>query len=255
MSDIIINNSTEILTLNNTVDEIVVFGDVSFALNDVSESINVSIVDESTSINISEVEEVLSVVNVEETYVIPTESDTLDFTSSEANIINNANYIIDTTASTGIAGGPVGAFKLVTSLLKRIYHADNTNELHEKQVLGLSLNSGNNDDIINIIIIGLVVNQYWNWIIDAPLFLSSNGDLTSVKPVTGFVLQIGHAISATEVWINIQSVHVTVTDFVSAAENNQLEIKSDNTLYIPTSDLLEYNSISPLIIYQSALVD
>ncbi|MBF0402179.1 MAG: hypothetical protein HQL90_15610 [Magnetococcales bacterium] len=87
----------------------------------------------------------------------------------------------------------------------KLLHADHTIPDHAGRIVGLTLTSGVAGATVIVCRFGLVVDPAWQWDAAKPrLFLSSNGTLTQTVPTTGFVCVVGHCISATQLFIDIQ---------------------------------------------------
>jgi hypothetical protein len=65
------------------------------------------------------------------------------------------------------------------------------------ELLGVALQSGNAGTTINVATDDLVTENGWNWTPDLPVFLGNAGQLTQVVPVSGYILIVGFAQSAT----------------------------------------------------------
>ena len=204
MTDIIIQDTIETINVTDYTDIISVSGDVSFTLQDVSESINVTLTDNTTFVNIEDVSEIINAVPSEEIISVDSTVEVLDFTSSEPVLITTYNdtYNIDTTATIAVAGEFINGHRIVTRMIGSIYHADRETPSHQSQVLGMSLNAGNISDSINIITMGYVNEPSWSWTPDKPLFLNNDGQMTEIPPTSGFLIQVAQSISSTEVWID-----------------------------------------------------
>jgi len=118
----------------------------------------------------------------------------------------------------------------------------------------MAINSGLVLDIINILVTGAITDLTWDWTPDRPLYLGNDGLMTEVKPTEGFILQVAHTISATEIWIDIRTVHQidpkTISSItVSADTDNQLTTGDDELLFVPSSDKQSYVGVSPYLIY------
>ena len=73
----------------------------------------------------------------------------------------------------------------------------------KERIVGIILDSGNMNDIINIQSFGRLSNDLWNWDTTKPIFLGDNGQITQDVPSSGFLLRLGNVISSDEILINI----------------------------------------------------
>ena len=69
-------------------------------------------------------------------------------------------------------------------------------------VLGFTKNAGT---ILEVIAQGVYIDPTMAWDPLFPLWLGINGELTQVRPTTGYLLEVGKVITPTEIVINIQS--------------------------------------------------
>jgi hypothetical protein len=258
MTNITVSNAIENISVIENTDIISVEGDINFTLVDATEIITVSNVDD--FIVVEESNTNISVVDSDETITPNIVTELLDFTSSEPVIVNHNTYEIETYATTGIPLDVIDVYKIVTSVLSKLVHADNLNLAHETQVLGISLNSGMVLDTVSVLTTGSVTHALWNWTPDIPLFLGTDGQMTETRPATGFLLQVAHTISPTEIWVDIK----VATSFVSSTYlaptllsnnvNNQIQLGDDGLLFVTSVAEQEYEAVSPFLIYQAALL-
>ena len=69
-------------------------------------------------------------------------------------------------------------------------------------VLGFTKNAGT---VLEVIAQGVYKDPTMVWDPLLPLWLGINGELTQVRPTTGYLLEVGKVITPTEIVINIQS--------------------------------------------------
>lgn len=102
------------------------------------------------------------------------------------------------------ASGNILAYKVVTTDLDgRAIYADSSNLLHSNRLIGLSINSALNSQVVMVQEDMLLENTGWNWDIGALLYLGLSGEVTS-NPYTGLFSQsIGYAVSETQIKIRI----------------------------------------------------
>jgi hypothetical protein len=85
-----------------------------------------------------------------------------------------------------------------------VLYADNTIPAHANKVLGMTVGAAMAGADVTIQSGGELVEPSWNWAMGIPVWLSANGLLTQVVPVSGFSLIIGFPITATKVFIDIK---------------------------------------------------
>ena len=85
-------------------------------------------------------------------------------------------------------------------------YADNTNSSHTNKVLGITLNAGNSGDTISVVRSGEVVEPTWNWTLDLPVFLGTNGLLTQSAPANPAVFSqvVGFPVDATTLFVTLR---------------------------------------------------
>jgi hypothetical protein len=104
-----------------------------------------------------------------------------------------------------IAGYALGGHRMVVlnSASAAIY-ADNSIPAHASKVLGITTGAASLGAMATIQTGGEMEEPAWNWVLDTPVWLSSNGLLTQFAPVTGFSQIIGFPITATKLFINLR---------------------------------------------------
>lgn len=108
------------------------------------------------------------------------------------------------------AGEYIDANEAVILLNNRIYQANNQISSHASKVIGVSTNSGDIDDDIMVVLEGEVVNNSWDFDINRPIFVGTNGLLTQdppSNPPAVFSLIIGIPVTN-------KKIHVTVKDSI-----------------------------------------
>lgn len=82
--------------------------------------------------------------------------------------------------------------------------ADST-DLSKSYVAGIANNAANNGDSLDVVVDGPISDSGWTWTPGLPIFVNSSGGLTQTAPVSPENrVQVGHAISATEIDVNIE---------------------------------------------------
>lgn len=129
----------------------------------------------------------------------------------DAPIVNNITVVKPTAIHRAepIAGEDIGIYKMVAISSGVAVLADHTNSAHSRSTLGINDTFTTIGNQTSVIVIGEIVNVGWSFTVDAPVYLSTTGDLTQVVPITGFLLKIGIALASDKVLIDIQMpIHI-----------------------------------------------
>lgn len=106
-----------------------------------------------------------------------------------------------------VAASAIGGHRVVVldSAGAPVY-ADNTNSSHVHKVFGITLNAGNSGDTISCVRSGEVVESTWNWTLDLPIFLGTNGLLTQTAPANPAVFSqiVGFPVNATTLFVSLR---------------------------------------------------
>lgn len=89
-----------------------------------------------------------------------------------------------------------------------VAYADSANVAHATTVLGITTGAAADGDPVTIQAGGPISEPSWAWTPDQPVYCGGNGQLTQVAPVAGFVLVVGVAVSATEIFVGIKQAIV-----------------------------------------------
>jgi hypothetical protein len=108
------------------------------------------------------------------------------------------------------AQGPIGGHRAVVSVAPdKVGYADNANPAHANAVLGITLGAADDGAEIQVQGSGEITEPSWNWTLQQPVFLSTNGQLTQTCPATGFVLILGTPTAPTKLMVDIKLPFVT----------------------------------------------
>ena len=113
-----------------------------------------------------------------------------------ATIINN--YGSDTVAVT--AAENLGGHRIVTV---EGYYASKDTATDKNKVLGMTTGAVNSGSEATVQVSGFIEESSWNWNVDLPVFLSTNGQLTQSAITSGFSLIVGKPRTATNMFISI----------------------------------------------------
>lgn len=122
--------------------------------------------------------------------------------SSVVNVISGGGG--GSTSVTKNAAGTLVAHKLLTTdAVGDLIYADASDLTHVSKVLGVGTTSGTLGNPVVVQTYGAITNVGWAFTVGAPLYLGLTGDI--VETQVGLInVPIGYAISATEIFIDIQ---------------------------------------------------
>lgn len=87
----------------------------------------------------------------------------------------------------------------------KVYLADYGNMEHVTAVVGITLESKILGSTIKVLLFGRAYNDSWSWDINKPLFLGSSGNLTTQRPLDGFLLQVAQSCGTNSILFNIKT--------------------------------------------------
>lgn len=99
------------------------------------------------------------------------------------------------------AGENIGTYKVVYSTGGLAYLADNSTSSHLGKIVGVTTESELSGEDITIQAYGPLEDATWTWS-DGPIYLGSNGALTQTAPTSGFVLEVGRALTLIKFLVN-----------------------------------------------------
>lgn len=73
-------------------------------------------------------------------------------------------------------------------------------------VLGITTSAVNTDEIVTIINSGILSDNNWSWSPGQAIFLTNNGQLSTLMPSLGYILQIGTAINTTTILVKLGQI-------------------------------------------------
>ena len=83
-------------------------------------------------------------------------------------------------------------------------YASNDQLSHFHKVLGMTLGAVNALEAVDVMRGGEVTEPSWNWLLGAPVFLSTNGLLTQTAPTSGFSLIVGFPVTTTKLFVSLR---------------------------------------------------
>lgn len=102
-----------------------------------------------------------------------------------------------------VAGEDISALKVVRAAGSRVFVQDVTDIADMHGCVGISRTFANELGVIEVISNGLLSDASWNFSQGA-VFLGLNGSITQSVPSQAFDLRLGTAISATEIFIQLE---------------------------------------------------
>lgn len=75
-------------------------------------------------------------------------------------------------------------------------------------VVGISLNSGNTNDVIQILTFGNIEDPFFNFGLNELIFLGANGNLTNIAPTSGVLTLIGNGLGNGSIFVKIKDLIV-----------------------------------------------
>ncbi len=106
----------------------------------------------------------------------------------------------DTPLLTAIAGTAIGGHRAVVFDSEgTVIYADQSIQSHAERVLGISTGAANAATEVTIQTGGELTEPSWNWDLELPIYLGTNGLLTQALPTTGFIEQLAIPLSATSI--------------------------------------------------------
>lgn len=85
-------------------------------------------------------------------------------------------------------------------------YADNTQSTHLHRVLGITLGAFNTGTLGTVMRLGEIIEPTWNWTLNQPIFLGTNGLLTQTPPVSPavFLQIVGFPILPTSMFVDLR---------------------------------------------------
>lgn len=134
--------------------------------------------------------------------------ETINATINIGNLSGNTPVTFQTTTQSYLSGVSLSALRLVKlNSSNQLVYADNSTDA---TVLGLTFQAVSTGVAPITVLSGLITDSGWNWARGAPLFLGSNGQITTSIPSSGFIVPIGNAEAPTIINLNIsQGVQIS----------------------------------------------
>ena len=126
-------------------------------------------------------------------------------TTSKLDLVNDEN----SNQYTKTASHIISALKLISAIDETsVAYAENDSYENSK-VLGITLNAAGIGDDVTIQCFGEIKDPSFNFTVNEPLFLGSNGTITST-PSNPFVVNIGHGMGSGSIFLKInEQIEIT----------------------------------------------
>jgi hypothetical protein len=133
--------------------------------------------------------------------------------NSNRNALTIGDIIESNISECGIDGlyteSSVGGSRVVIiNNAGKIEYANSENPDHINKIIGITKFAANANEIIRIQDSGFFEDSSWNWVIGKRLYASTNGIMTQTIPSSGFIQEIGIAISIKKIIIDIKMLIV-----------------------------------------------
>ena len=123
----------------------------------------------------------------------------------EVVIAGEGGWSTATTTFDVVAAVAIGGHRIVAadSTGKGIY-ADKDVLSTLQHILGISVGAAAQGDSVTILPNGIMSEPSWTLNMGLPVFLGNTGQLTQVAPTSGSILQVGVAVAATRLYVDIK---------------------------------------------------
>lgn len=122
------------------------------------------------------------------------------FEESESIVNDSAKFLVDDR----VLAENISALKLVRAINESEIVLAEPTTYNESKVLGVTLQGGVTTDEVEVLLFGKLEDPSFNFPLNEPLFLTTNGTITDVPPVTGFSANIGYSLGLGAIFINVQ---------------------------------------------------
>ena len=103
------------------------------------------------------------------------------------------------------AGETISALKVVrVDINGKAYVANSEGTYEQALVTGVALTSAVASGLVDVMLIGILTDNSWNWAGNTLLFLNVNGSIVSTAPTLGYSVRLGKALTPTTILIDVQ---------------------------------------------------
>lgn len=104
-----------------------------------------------------------------------------------------------------VAGAVVGGQRIVTTDgAGKVVYADKDTPADAFRVLGMTIFSAIADDDVQVLTFGDHTDPSFTWTPGDPIYLGNTGLMTQTVPTTGFVMQVGFAVTSTKMFLQLK---------------------------------------------------
>ena len=107
-------------------------------------------------------------------------------------------------SQTYLASENIGGHTVVIMTSGGIAKASSDTVPHASKVLGITYSSVTTGNSVQVVTAGDITEPTWSWVAGNAIYLSTNGTLTQTPPTSGFILQLGTALTATSMNLNLR---------------------------------------------------
>lgn len=101
---------------------------------------------------------------------------------------------------------PISALKVCKATsANTISYASNLENILDAQSLCLSLQSGSAMAEIDVALFGQINDGFFNFPLNAPLYLGDDGEILGVPPLSGHLVNIGHSLGTGAILLNFKA--------------------------------------------------
>lgn len=118
-----------------------------------------------------------------------------------AHFADETVIVVREQESTYTAGQALSALRAVYAD-GDVYYANHA-DLATINVVGITTNAASPGDTVTVQTSGALSDGSWSWT-PGPIYVGSNGALTQIAPVVGYLMEVARAVSATDIVINLQ---------------------------------------------------
>jgi len=102
------------------------------------------------------------------------------------------------------AGEAIGLGEIVYQQANKSAYRASANNPNTREILGISAQSVLPGALFEVVYRGTLSNPAWSWIAGQVIYAGMNGALTQTRPITGYLAEVGHAVSADTILIDVE---------------------------------------------------
>lgn len=113
---------------------------------------------------------------------------------------SSSNSVVGTYLASEAIGGHIVVYQTASG----VAIASSSSVAHASRILGLTNSAVSLGANVPVTLSGELIEPTWTFTEGLPIYLSVNGTLTQTPPSSGFILQMGVAVSPTKVSVSIK---------------------------------------------------